>query len=135
MNVVSEEMLDVEQLKKSKDEAVQALAHCYEIYSEILADENALDFSTIQMEMLTMITTYPEVLAAIQEKLQYIMIDEYQDTNTIQERILLFLAEKHHNICVVGDDDQGLYRFRGATFVIFWSSIRTSQRTNAKYIS
>ena len=115
VNVVSEEMLDVEQLKKSKDEAVQALAHCYEIYSEILADENALDFSTIQMEMLTMITTYPEVLAAIQEKLQYIMIDEYQDTNTIQERILLFLAEKHHNICVVGDDDQGLYRFRGAT--------------------
>ena len=83
VNVVSEEMLDVEQLKKSKDEAVQALAHCYEIYSEILADENALDFSTIQMEMLTMITTYPEVLAAIQEKLQYIMIDEYQDPTGI----------------------------------------------------
>ena len=115
VNVVSEEMLDIEQLKKSKDEAVQALAHCYEIYSEILADENALDFSTIQKEMLSMITTYPEVLATIQEKLQYIMIDEYQDTNTIQERILLLLAEKHHNICVVGDDDQGLYRFRGAT--------------------
>ena len=69
VNVVSEEMLDIEQLKKSKDKTVQALAHCYDVYSDILADENALDFSTIQKEMLTMITTYPEVLVSIQAKL------------------------------------------------------------------
>ena len=56
-----------------------------------------------------------QILEELQDKLQYLMIDEYQDTNYIQEQIVFLLGAKHHNICVVGDDDQGLYRFRGAT--------------------
>ena len=62
-----------------------------------------------------MLDERPEVLDEIRSKIQYLMVDEYQDTNTIQERILFKLAEPDYNLCVVGDDDQGLYRFRGAT--------------------
>lgn len=62
-----------------------------------------------------MLKTNPEVLAQLQTKLHYFMVDEYQDTNTVQEAIVLLLAGKNNNLCVVGDDDQALYRFRGAT--------------------
>ena len=115
VNVVSEEILDVEKLEKSKHASVRALAKCYIIYKGILEEENALDFSTIQPEAYQLLTNHPEVLEKIQDKIQYFMVDEYQDTNTIQERILLMLSSRNNNICVVGDDDQGLYRFRGAT--------------------
>ncbi len=115
LNTVSEEVLNVEQLCTSEYAAVRALGRCYKLYTEILSEENALDFSTIQTETLQLIETYPGILQQIQDKIHYIMVDEYQDTNTVQEIILLRMAEKHKNICVVGDDDQGLYRFRGAT--------------------
>ena len=115
INVISEEALDPNALSKSADEAIKVLAECYKLYLMILEEENALDFSTIQTEMLRMITEEPKVLEALQDQLSHFMIDEYQDTNTIQEKILLKLASRSNNICVVGDDDQGLYRFRGAT--------------------
>ena len=84
-------------------------------YQELLHENNSLDFSGIQYEALQLLEKRPEVLAQVREKLSYLMVDEYQDTNTIQERILLLLAGEKKNLCVVGDDDQGLYRFRGAT--------------------
>lgn len=112
---VSEECLDVKQLCQSKDSAIRAIGEFYKIYTHQLTEENALDFSTIQSEALWLLQNKPSVLSLIQEKIKYIMVDEYQDTNTIQESILLLLASSHNNICVVGDDDQGLYRFRGAT--------------------
>lgn len=115
VNIVSEEVLDVGQIEHSKHGSVRALARCYRFYEKILEDENALDFSTIQLATYKLLTEHPEVLEKIQDKIQYFMVDEYQDTNTIQERILLLLASRNNNICVVGDDDQGLYRFRGAT--------------------
>ena len=115
VNIVSEEILDVDKLEVSDYASVRALAKCYKIYKRILDEENALDFSSIQLAAYELFCEHPEVLEKIQEKIKYIMVDEYQDTNTIQERILLLLASKNHNICVVGDDDQGLYRFRGAT--------------------
>lgn len=115
LNTVSEEILDVEQLKQSDFPSVKALAACYSIYEQILEEENALDFSSIQFATYQLFTEHPDVLYKIQDKVRYFMVDEYQDTNTIQERILLMLASKNNNICVVGDDDQGLYRFRGAT--------------------
>ncbi|MBR6033074.1 MAG: ATP-dependent helicase [Bacteroidaceae bacterium] len=115
INIVSEEVLDVEELEKSEYDCVRALAKCHKIYDKILEDENAIDFSTIQLLTLNLLTEHPEVLKKIQDKVKYFMVDEYQDTNTIQERIMLLLASENNNLCVVGDDDQGLYRFRGAT--------------------
>lgn len=112
---VPEECLNPITLEKSDDPGVRALGIFTQLYEEQLIAENALDFSTIQSETLALLEKHPEVLNTLQERIRYIMVDEYQDTNTIQERILLLLASGHHNICVVGDDDQGLYRFRGAT--------------------
>lgn len=115
INIVSEEILDVDYLEQSVHASVRGLAKCYRIYEGILEEENALDFSSIQLATYQLLHNHPDVLQKIQDKVKYIMVDEYQDTNTIQERILLLLASRTHNLCVVGDDDQGLYRFRGAT--------------------
>ena len=115
VNKVSEEALDLEDLLNATEPEVQALGCCYQQYQEHLEAENCLDFSTIQVEALRLLDERPEVLDEIRSKIQYLMVDEYQDTNTIQERILFKLAEPDYNLCVVGDDDQGLYRFRGAT--------------------
>ena len=115
VNKVSEEALDPKLLLNAPEPEVKALGRYYEQYQKHLKDENCLDFSTIQVEALRLLEKRPEILDEIRDKIQYLMIDEYQDTNTIQERILFKLAEPDFNLCVVGDDDQGLYRFRGAT--------------------
>ncbi|MFN4322328.1 MAG: ATP-dependent helicase [Aeromonas media] len=115
LNKVSEEALDAAMLAAAPEPEIRALATCFAKYQELLHEHNSLDFSGIQYEALQLLEKHPEVLAQLREKLTHLMVDEYQDTNTIQERILLLLAEEHHNLCVVGDDDQGLYRFRGAT--------------------
>jgi DNA helicase-2/ATP-dependent DNA helicase PcrA len=115
VNQVSEEYLDLAQLLVAPEPEVRALGRCAEFYQQQLAEENALDFSSIQSEALRLLETQPAVLARLQDQLRYIMVDEYQDTNTVQEMILLRLAGERANLCVVGDDDQGLYRFRGAT--------------------
>jgi DNA helicase-2/ATP-dependent DNA helicase PcrA len=115
LNKVSEEALDVATLAAAPDVEIRALAACFAKYQELLHEHNSLDFSGIQYEALQLLEKRPEVLAQLREKLTYLMVDEYQDTNTIQERILLLLAGEKRNLCVVGDDDQGLYRFRGAT--------------------
>lgn len=115
VNKVSEEALDVDVLSRSSDENIKKLALFYKKYCQLQEQENALDFSMIQKEFLDLLEREPEILKTLQERFQYFMIDEYQDTNAIQERILLKLLNSKQNICVVGDDDQGLYRFRGAT--------------------
>lgn len=114
-NSVSEEMATVEELKADKDPAVQALAQAYEVYQDLLREENAMDFSSIQVIAYKLLLENETIRDKVQKQLQYVMIDEYQDTNYVQEQLIFLIAEKHHNICVVGDDDQGLYRFRGAT--------------------
>ena len=115
LNKVSEEALDAVTLAAAPEVEIRALAACFAKYQELLHENNSLDFSGIQYEALQLLEKRPEVLAQLREKLTYLMVDEYQDTNTIQERILLLLAGEKRNLCVVGDDDQGLYRFRGAT--------------------
>ncbi|WAC19044.1 UvrD-helicase domain-containing protein [Luteolibacter sp. SL250] len=115
VNKVSEELLDPDALKRDGDGAIAAIGHLYDAYQRLTAEENLLDFSSIQVEAFHLLAQNPQVLAALQGRLRYLMIDEYQDTNTVQEKILLKLASGHSNLCVVGDDDQGLYRFRGAT--------------------
>lgn len=115
LNKVSEEALEVDTIKLASDLEIRVLAACFVKYQALLHDNNSLDFSGIQYEALHLLKMQPEVLGKLHEKLTYLMVDEYQDTNTIQESILLLLAGKRRNLCVVGDDDQGLYRFRGAT--------------------
>lgn len=115
VNKVSEEALDAATLAAAPEPEIRALAACFAKYQELLHEHNSLDFSGIQYEALQLLEKRPEVLAQLRDKLTYLMVDEYQDTNTIQERILLLLAGERRNLCVVGDDDQGLYRFRGAT--------------------
>ncbi len=115
VNKVSEEALDATTLAAAPEPEIRALATCFAKYQELLHEHNSLDFSGIQYEALRLLEKRPEVLAQLRERLTHLMVDEYQDTNTIQERILLLLAGENKNLCVVGDDDQGLYRFRGAT--------------------
>ena len=115
LNKVSEEALNATTLAAAPEPEIRALAACFVKYQELLHEHNALDFSGIQYEALQLLEKRSEVLAQLREKLTHLMVDEYQDTNTIQERILLLLAGERRNLCVVGDDDQGLYRFRGAT--------------------
>lgn len=115
LNKVAEEALDVEALKAGDDPAIIALGHAAALYREMLIEQNSLDFAGIQFEALRLLQENPAVLTALRQRLTHIMVDEYQDTNTIQERLLFLLAGEQQNLCVVGDDDQGLYRFRGAT--------------------
>ncbi len=115
VNNLSEELVSITDLYSDSNPEIIALAEVMSLYSELIREENLIDFSTIQTECFRLISENPDVLTALQDKFRYLMIDEYQDTNYIQEQIVFLLAGKRKNICVVGDDDQGLYRFRGAT--------------------
>ena len=115
VNKVAEENLDLEKLAScTESTTLPLLAEITKKYRSILEEENALDFSLIQTHMWNLLQD-DFALSELRSKLQYIMVDEYQDTNRIQEAILLRLAFPKNRICVVGDDDQALYRFRGAT--------------------
>ncbi len=115
INKVTEEAINIESLLVDEDSRMKALASCCLLYQEHLVEQNALDFSGIQSEFYELLISNKDIECAIRNKLKYIMVDEYQDTNTIQEFILNRLKDNKNNVCVVGDDDQGLYRFRGAT--------------------
>lgn len=114
-NNLSEELVSPDALREDRDGFVVALGNMLSEYQSLLEEGNLIDFSTIQTECFRILKENPGILGELQEKIKYVMVDEYQDTNYIQEQIIFLLAEKHNNICVVGDDDQGLYRFRGAT--------------------
>ncbi len=89
-------------------------AKVYREYQETLKKNNALDFDDIIVKTVELFKSCPEILDYYQERFQYIMVDEYQDTNTAQFELIRFLAGKYRNLCVVGDDDQSIYKFRGA---------------------
>jgi len=92
----------------------QRVADAYKQYQMHLRENNALDFDDLLMMTVQLFEEQPEVLAYYQEKFKHVLIDEYQDTNHAQYRITNLLAKKYRNICVVGDDDQAIYRWRGA---------------------
>lgn len=115
VNKLNEELIEPSALLEGDDERLRALGRLFEDYMAWMERENLLDFSAIQVETWRLLERHPEVLEKLQARLRYLMVDEYQDTNTVQEAILLKLSGSHTNLCVVGDDDQGLYRFRGAT--------------------
>lgn len=115
VNKLSEEMIDPYELQKDEDKEIVALGQLLEDYHKMLDDENLIDFASIQTEAYRLLIDNPNILKEIRDQIRYIMIDEYQDTNYIQELIVFLLSGDNKNICVVGDDDQSLYRFRGAT--------------------
>ena len=115
VNQMMEELVDLDAMEADKDEDIRFLARLVKKYEELLANNNAMDFASIQTDTYRMFQVHPEVLKNVQDNIRYIMVDEYQDTNYIQEQLVFLLAGDRKNICVVGDDDQGMYRFRGAT--------------------
>ena len=92
----------------------QRIADIYEHYQKRLKENNALDFDDLLVKMVDLFQTNPDVLEHYQDRFQYIMVDEYQYTNTVQFLLVSLLAKKYRNLCVVGDDDQSIYKFRGA---------------------
>ena len=92
----------------------QKIAKVYWEYERQLKANNALDFDDLLMKTVQLFQTQPDVLENYQERFRYIMVDEYQDTNTVQFKFVSLLASKYQNLCVVGDDDQSIYKFRGA---------------------
>ena len=96
------------------DFSKQKIASVYQEYQAALKKNNALDFDDLIVKTVELFKTSPEVLSYYQERFLYIMVDEYQDTNTAQFELIRLLALKYQNLCVVGDDDQSIYKFRGA---------------------
>lgn len=115
VNNLSEELVTPEELVADTDHSIAALGRMLKEYRDILTEDNLMDFSSIQIEAYHLLKENTEILNELRSKVTHIMVDEYQDTNFIQEQLVFLLAGDKKNICVVGDDDQGLYRFRGAT--------------------
>jgi DNA helicase II / ATP-dependent DNA helicase PcrA len=92
----------------------QTAADVYELYEQRIHSMNAMDFDDLLFRCVNLFELFPEVLARYQGTFAHVLVDEYQDTNRAQYRWLQLLAEKHRNLAVVGDDDQSIYRFRGA---------------------
>src|SRR2546428_4762870 len=92
----------------------EVVARVFNAYQRLLREQNALDFDDLLLEVVRLFGEAPDVKEEYQERFQHILVDEYQDTNRAQYLIIRTLAERHRNICVVGDDDQSIYRWRGA---------------------
>lgn len=102
------------QLQAMGDYHQEKIAKAYVEYQSVLRKNNALDFDDLIMKTVELFKSCPEVLENYQDRFRYIMVDEYQDTNTAQFELIRLLADKYRNLCVVGDDDQSIYKFRGA---------------------
>ena len=96
------------------DYHMSKVAQAYVEYQDTLKKNNALDFDDLLVLAVQLFRECPDVLEYYQERFKYIMVDEYQDTNTVQFELISLLADKYKNLCVVGDDDQSIYKFRGA---------------------
>ncbi len=119
LNAISsakDELISVEEyeLRAMGDFHKTTIARVYREYQETLRKNNALDFDDIIVKTVELFKSCPEVLNNYQDRFRYIMVDEYQDTNTAQFELIRLLADKYRNLCVVGDDDQSIYKFRGA---------------------
>lgn len=101
-------------ISQSTISSYNTVAHLYKEYQERLKNANAMDFDDLIGNTIRLLKEHPDIQAELQKKIQYIMVDEYQDTNASQHELLSLLVSPDHNICVVGDDDQSIYSFRGA---------------------
>ncbi len=111
-----DELIDVREFRKNSagDYRMEIIADLYEEYENTLHKANALDFDDLIVQTVRLFKECPKVLDNYHERFRYIMVDEYQDTNTAQFELVRLMAEKYRNLCVVGDDDQSIYKFRGA---------------------
>lgn len=111
-----DELITPEEYEKNAlgDFRLQQIAQAYKEYQTTLKKSNAMDFDDLIMKTVELFKADPQVLEGYQKRFKYIMVDEYQDTNTAQFELVRLLADAHHNLCVVGDDDQSIYKFRGA---------------------
>lgn len=101
-------------ISQSTISSYNTVAHLYKEYQERLKNANAMDFDDLIGNTIQLLKEHPDIQAELQKKIQYIMVDEYQDANASQHELLSLLVSPEHNICVVGDDDQSIYSFRGA---------------------
>lgn len=102
-------------IEAGSDYRKMVIGKLYKEYQNRLKSANALDFDDLIYKTVELLESFPEELEYYQNRFRYIMVDEYQDTNYAQFRLVQLLSQKHQNLCVVGDDDQSIYRFRGAT--------------------
>lgn len=108
-------MISVNEMKaQERFGFMKNVAEIYEYYQKYLKKNSVLDFDDLMLKTIVLFEKHPEVLAIYQNKFEYIHVDEYQDTNVIQYKLIKMLSEVHKNICVVGDDDQSIYSWRGA---------------------
>ena len=115
ISMAKNNMITPEEYRNSADDIrTKMISKVYEEYQSRLKKNNALDFDDLLVKTIELFKSDKEVLMAYQDRLQYIMVDEYQDTNKVQFEFIKLLADKYKNICVVGDDDQSIYKFRGA---------------------
>ena len=105
---------DEMEMKAGGDFNQKKVAQVYREYQAALRSNNALDFDDLLVKTVELFQNCGDVLESYQEKFRYIMVDEYQDTNTVQFKFISLLAARYGNLCVVGDDDQSIYKFRGA---------------------
>lgn len=112
---ITEEDLDLDALTKSADPTVQRIGKAMKIYRRLLIESGRVDFAHLQWLALHLLKNCPGAKAEFQSKFRHVMVDEYQDTNYIQQELVFMLANKEQNIAVVGDVDQSIYRFRGAS--------------------
>jgi DNA helicase-2/ATP-dependent DNA helicase PcrA len=100
--------------QEAQDFEARRAAEIYATYQRLLVDANALDFGDLLLKTVELFDRFPDVLAHYRRRFQYVLVDEYQDTNRVQYRLVQQLASEHRNLCVVGDPDQSIYGWRGA---------------------
>ena len=137
LNIIGKEkdnMVTPEQLLRSAEQTndfrLKYVARAYQIYQKKLQENNALDFDDIIFKTVELLQRHEDIRTYYQRKFRYVLVDEYQDTNHMQYLLTSLLAGGYENICVVGDDDQSIYRFRGATIeniLSFENQYRTSR--------
>lgn len=122
---ITQNMIDVDELitelkkRKELDDADEKVIASYSKYRELLFQEKRMDFSMLEVDFYKLISENPDVLSDIQKQFTYLLVDEYQDTSPIQDKIFKKLSEKNNNLFVVGDENQSIYGFRGASIKNF----------------
>ncbi len=103
-----------QEARQAQNPKTRRVADVYRLYQDSMKENDALDFGDLLFQTVALFNNHPEVLESYRERFHYILVDEYQDTNEVQYRLISMLAEPRRNLCVVGDDDQSIYSWRGA---------------------